>query len=150
MFLELLCHRKSIRKSMKVPCSLPSRALGANICQWFLFLPNLFDWVVFFSCIRQKRPESFVVSIEGYTVCHMHPYALYICSRFRVPPHPPCHGHGHNINPLPLWNGWVLGRGGGHPANSNATGRIRWRKLISSKRSMYAEISYMLKSDIES
>ena len=50
----------------------------------------------------------------------------------------------------PLWNGWVLGRGGGHPANSNATGRIRWRKLISSKRSMYAEISYMLRSDIES
>ena len=52
--------------------------------------------------------------------------------------------------PSPLWNGWVLGRGGGHPANSNATGRIRWRKLNSSKRSMYAEISYMLRSDIES
>ena len=67
------------------------------------------------------------------------------------PPHPPCHGHGHNINPPPpLWNGWVLGSGGGHPANSNATGRIRWRKLISSKRSMYAEISYMLTSDFES
>ena len=26
---------------------------------------------------------------------------IYICSRFRVPPHPPCHGHGHNINPPP-------------------------------------------------
>ena len=67
------------------------------------------------------------------------------------PPPPPCHGHGHNINPPPpcgmggSWEG-----GGGHPANSNATGRIRWRKLISSKRSMYAEISYMLRSDIES
>ena len=46
--------------------------------------------------------------------------------------------------PFPLWNGWVLGRGGGHPTrtNRNATGRIRWRKLVSSKRSMYVEISY--------
>ena len=46
--------------------------------------------------------------------------------------------------PSPLWNGWVLGRGGGHPTrtNRNATGRIRWRKLVSSKRSMYVEISY--------
>ena len=46
--------------------------------------------------------------------------------------------------PSPLWNGWVLGRGGGHPTrtNRNATGRIRWRKLVSSKRSMYVERSY--------
>ena len=46
--------------------------------------------------------------------------------------------------PSPLWNGWVLGRGGGHPTrtNRNATGRIRWRKLVSSKKSMYVEISY--------
>ena len=71
---------------------------------------------------------------------------IYICSRFRVPPPPPpamvmviTHQP-----PSPLWNGWVLGRGGGHPTrtNRNATGRIRWRKLVSSKRSMYVEISY--------
>ena len=28
------------------------------------------------------------------------------------------------------------------PTNSNVTGRIRWRELISGKTSMYAEISY--------
>ena len=72
--------------------------------------------------------------------------STYICSRFRVPPPTPpamvmviTHQP-----PSPLWNGWVLGRGGGHPTrtNRNATGRIRWRKLVSSKTSMYVEISY--------
>ena len=35
------------------------------------------------------------------------------------PPHPPCHGHGHNPStPLRLWNGWALGRGGRHPTSN--------------------------------
>ena len=51
------------------------------------------------------------------------------------PPHPPCHPCGMG-GP---WEGVGVIQ---PPTSSNVTGRIRWRKLISGKTSMCADISY--------
>ena len=61
----------------------------------------------------------------------IHMYILYIVYMFQVPGPPPTPPAMVMVithqPPSPLWNGWVLGRGGGHPTqtNRNATGRIR-------------------------
>ena len=81
-----------------------------------------------------------------FTLLPRHPNILRIYM-FQVPGpplHPPCHGHGHNPSTPPPVE-WVgPGKVGviQPPTNSNVTGRRRWRKLISGKKSMYADINY--------
>ena len=93
--------------------------------------------------LRCKRLMHCTVYIQ---ICiYIYMYSIYVPGS-GSPPHPPCHGHGHNSStPLPpcgMGGPWE-GVGVIQPVtNSNVTGRIRWRKLISGETSMYAEISY--------
>ncbi len=108
----------------------------------------------YMTCVaRQALVGIYILKKCTWHVINMY---IYICFRFRVPPHPPCHGHGHKPStpppPCGMGGHWE-GVGVIQPStNSNVTGRIRWRmlmyaevrwrKLISGKTSMYAEISY--------
>ena len=59
---------------------------------------------------RHKLSLSLYIYICNY---------MYICSTFRVPPHPPCHGGSHNPStaPPPCGMGGPCGNGWGHPTS---------------------------------
>ena len=107
--------RKKVKPYLKLIYSLFSREHGLRDIG---FGGSPIGYAGFMSCFKVQGNFLLLCSSSNF-VGYSHIY-IYMFQVPGPPPHPPCHGHGHNPStpPLPLWNAWALGRGGGHPTSN--------------------------------